>query len=203
MITFKQIMKESMELQKFQSAAIESLTFEDFLKSLVGKTIKDLLDASSFFYIDSDDDERIEVLLKKLIGYVSGYINFKKIGPLRDKLDSIDKVEKQTPEFLAWNIKNKSLFKQKMDAIQKGDVELAKKIGDELSNHSRTEPTSYKKNMDDMQLLIKQFHNSKLGVHDVMPSSTDRPEDKKNYEVSKKSFEALKDAIAKKRNNYD
>jgi hypothetical protein len=49
--------------------------------------------------------------------------------------------------------------------------------------------------MEDMQVLVKQFHNSKLSLADILPSPDDRPEDKKAYDKAEKAFIALKNRM--------
>jgi hypothetical protein len=56
------------------------------------------------------------------------------------------------------------------------------------------DPSSYSKNMDDMQVLVKQFHGSPLSLQDVLPSGSDSEDDKKRFAHAEKAFNAFKAA---------
>jgi hypothetical protein len=48
--------------------------------------------------------------------------------------------------------------------------------------------------MDDMQVLVKQFHGSPLSLQDVLPSGSDSEDDKKRFAHAEKAFNAFKAA---------
>ena len=209
MIKLKNILieslEESMDVQKFESGIQKAHTFNDFLNSLVGKKMQDLLDAASFanLYIlnkysigSEQDEEDIKVLLNRLLTATSTYINWKKIGPLRAKLDAVDKARSETPEFKEYHKQLTGLLRQIFQARKDGNNELANKlIADKAKLVVPDINGSYSKDMEDMQVLVKQFHNSKLSLADIMPSPDDRPEDKKAYEKAEKAFIALKNRM--------
>ena len=206
MIKLKNILIEN-EIVKYDSNILKSSTFDDFLKSLVGINMKSLLDGSSFSrmylmnkhgFANDEDDADLTVLKSRLLNAVTDYINFKKIGPWRDALDATTKADSETPEYKDWHTKFMSLNKQILLAKRAGNEELVTQLRaekDKLSPPKSLSGKSYDEHMTDMQDLVKQFHNSKLTLQDVLPNSDDRPEDTKRYDHAKKAFETLKDRL--------
>lgn len=203
MIKLKNLLFESTDLQKYVPHLQHAPTFADFLKSLVGIKLKDLLDGASFarLYVGNKygitmngaDETDTKVMLSNLLNWTTGYINGRKLNPLRKQLDDKDAAEKETSEFKAYHQQRVGLMKKALAASQSGDKELAQKFRDQ--SNSLKNPTSYSKNMDDMQVLVKQFHNSPLSIADVTPSPEDSPDDNKAYQAAEKAFNALKAAM--------
>jgi len=206
MIKLKDILIEN-EIVKYDSNILKSSTFDDFLKSLVGIKMQSLLDGSLFSrmylmnkygFSNDEDSEDLTVLKSRLLNALTDYINFKKIGPWRDALDGINKSDSGTPEYKEWHTKFYSLAKQILLAKRAGNEELVAKLRaekDKLSPPKNLSGKSYDEHMKDMQDLVKQFHNSKLTLQDVLPNSDDRPQDKDRYEKAKRHFETLKDRL--------
>ena len=206
MIKLKDILIEN-EIVKYDSNILKSSTFDDFLKSLVGIKMQSLLDGSLFSrmylmnkygFSNDEDSEDLTVLKSRLLNALTDYINFKKIGPWRDALDRINKSDSETPEYKEWHTKFMSLAKQILLAKRAGNEELVAKLRaekDKLSPPKNLSGKSYDEHMKDMQDLVKQFHNSKLTLQDVLPNSDDRPQDKDRYEKAKRHFETLKDRL--------
>jgi len=190
-----------MDLQAYVPNVLAAQSFNDFLKSLVGVKMSSLLDSASFarLYVGnkygfSDHDQAdVQVLLTNLITAVTDYINFRKITPLRTKLDAIDAEDKKKPEYQVYHKQRMELAKAMM---------LARRAGQDTSQlqaqqNALKDPSSYSKNFEDMQALVKQFHNSTLSAHDVLPSENDSAEDKQRFATAEKAFNALKSVVGK------
>lgn len=201
MIKLKQLLMESMDVERFKPNLSKANTFNDFLKSLVGVKLKDLLDVNSFMSLylmnkygfSERDDQDLKVLYFNLLENTARFINWRKIGPLRKKIDDIDAAEDNTPEFQEYRKKLHSLVKQIIKAQADKNMEILPKLRAEKS--ALINPKSYGKNMEDMDAIVKEFHNSKLGIHDVMPSPDDRPEDKEAYKKAEEAFIAFKNRM--------
>lgn len=205
MIKLKNIIAES-NIEKFDSNISAAKTFNDFLNSLVGKKMKDLLDSASFarlytmnkYGIGNADETDIKELLSQLLSRTSDYINFRKIEPLRAQLDAITNADAETPEYKEWHKKFQSLMRQIFTATKEGNTELVQKLRDEkakLSPPKSPSGKSYSEHMNDMQDVIKHFHNSSLSLDDIMPSPNDRDIDKERYKKAKEAFNDLKNAM--------
>lgn len=187
-----------MDLTKFETPIQKANSFTDFLKSLVGTKLQNLLDASSFarLYIGNKygfsepDQNDKQALVSDLMSLVTDYINFRKITPLRAKLDATDDEDRKRPEVVAYNKQRTNLLKQIMIARREGNTALVAKL--EKEQGSLVNPSSYSKNMEDMQVLVKQFHNSPLTLADVTPSPNDSVEDKQRFQKAEQIFNKLK-----------
>lgn len=203
MINLKQLLKESNDLQLYVPTVQAAHTFNDFLNSLVGKKMKSLLDTASFSrlylgnkYGFSDPDKNdVQVLLTNLISNVADYINFRKLSPLRAQLDAIDAEDRKTPEYQAYHKQRMALAKAKLIASRDGDTVKAQELQTQMN--ALQDPSSYRKNFNDMQNLVKQFHNSTLSAADVFPSENDNETDKRRLAAAEKAFIALKSALGK------
>jgi hypothetical protein len=203
MIKMKNLLLESTDLQKYVPHLQQAHTFQDFLKSLVGTKLKDLLDGASFarlyvgnkYGMTDQDEQDTKVLLSNLLSHTTTYINFRKISPLRKQLDDKDAAEKNTPEFKSYHQQRVGLVRKALEASRNGDQKLAQQFRD--AANSLKDPTTYSANMNDMQTLVKQFHDSPLSLADVTPSAEDSPDDKKAYEAAEKAFNALKAVIGR------
>jgi hypothetical protein len=202
MIKLKAIILESMDLQKYVPNLQHTKDFNDFLKSLVGRRLSDILDGASFarLYIGNKygvggepDKNDVQHLMSELLSWTTSFINYRKIEPLRSQLDKTDAEEKKSPAYQEYSQKRASLMRAVINARKSGDV----KGGEEARKQQAAlvVPTSYSKNMDDMQVLIKKFHTTPLTLQDVMPSPHDRPTDKERYEKAKEAFETLKSSM--------
>jgi hypothetical protein len=199
MLKLKQLLHESGDLQKYVPNAVAANTFTDFLKSLVGQRLSSLLDAASYarLYVGNKygigpehDKADPQVQLSNLMTATTDYINFRKLTPLRAKLDAADAEDKKKPEYQAYH-------KQRMELAKA--IMLARRAGQDTSQlyaqqSALQDPSSYSKNMDDMQVLVKQFHGSPLSLQDVLPSGSDSEDDKKRFAHAEKAFNAFKAA---------
>jgi hypothetical protein len=198
MIKLTNLLKESADLQKYQPNAVASNSFVDFLKSLVGQRLQTLLDSASFarlyvgnkYGFNDPDAGDVQALLSNLMSATTDYINFRKLTPLRAKLDAADAEDKKTPAYQAYHKQRMELAKAMM---------LARRAGQDTSQlqaqqNALQDPSSYRKNMDDMQVLVKQFHGSPLSLQDVLPSGSDSEDDKKRFAHAEKAFNAFKAA---------
>ncbi len=200
MIKLKQLLTEGHDLQAYAPKIMAANTFTEFLNSLVGTKMKALLDAASFarLYIankygfNNTVKSDKQVLLNQLLSSVADYINFKKIHPLRTKLDAMDAEEKKTPEYQEFHRKKMELARAAMFARRENDKEKEAQI--QIQKNALHDPSSYSKNMEDMQTLVQQFHNSNLSAYDILPSETDSDDDKKRLAQAEAAFNALKSA---------
>jgi hypothetical protein len=193
-----------MDIERWVSPIHKAHSFQDFLNSLVGKRLKELLDGSSFanLYVGNKygigpahDEDDPQVQLSRVLNFASGYINFRKLDPLRAKLDAADAEDMKRPEVQAYKKQYHQILKQEWEARKAGDTEKAKELSDLKSNLPN--PGSYRKNMDDMQVLVKQFHNSPLTQQDVTPSDSDSKTDKERYAAGEEAFNKLKELLGR------
>ena len=199
----KDLIIESIEdrqvsLQTIDNTLSNAASFDDFLKSFVGKRLKDLLNLSSFsnlyvmnkYGFSEHDKQDLKVLLNTLLMKAIQYVNFRRIAPLRKQLDNQDALDKKTPEFETYYKKRIALLKAKMTARQEGNTELEAKLQKEYNDLK--DPSSYRDNFKIMDELVQQWHNTPLTLVDVIPSSHDTPEDVAAYNNAKQAFEAYK-----------
>jgi hypothetical protein len=200
MIKLTNLLKESADLQKYQPNAVASNSYVDFLKSLVGQRLQALLDSASFArlylgnkygFSDHDLSDK-QVLLSNLMSATTDFINFRKLNPLRAKLDAVDAEDKKTPAYQAYHKQRMDLVRASFAARKAGDEKKAQEL--QAQSAALTDPSSYRKNMDDMQALVKQFHGSPLSLQDVLPSGSDSEDDKKRFAHAEKAFNAFKAA---------
>lgn len=201
MIKLRTLLRESMDLQAYVPNVLAAQSFNDFLKSLVGVKMSSLLDSASFarlyvgnkYGFSSHDQADVQVLLTNLITAVTDYINFRKITPLRAQLDATDAEDKKKPEYQAYH-------KQRMELAKA--IMLARRAGQDTTQlyaqqSALQDPSAYSKNFEDMQALVKQFHNSTLSAPDVLPSANDSADDKKRFAAAEQAFNALKSVVGK------
>lgn len=201
--------KESNEqaLVPFQQLAQTTNTVEDFMKKLVGKRLKDLLNIVSIsrLYVmnkhpigsfPSDDD--VEALISNLMDSVTAFINFRRLDLMNKQRDEYDKIVRSTPEYSEWNKKRSVAIKNYLNAQRSGDQSVIDKANKEKDDVMSADPTlaDYRKTMDDMEKLVNDFHNSPLTLQDVLPSSDDSDKDKQRWQSVKKNFNKLKDTIS-------
>jgi hypothetical protein len=195
-----------MDLQAYVPQVLAANSFQDFLKSLVGIKLKVLLDSASFarLYVgnkygfsdyDPLDANDKHVVLSTLLSNVADYINFRKIGPLRAKLDATDAEDRKRPEVIAHSQARAKLVKAIFAARRAGNDEEVKSL--QAQQQALQDPSLYSKNFEDMQALVQQFHNSTLTIHDVTPSESDTDEDKQRLAKAEAAFNALKASMSK------
>ena len=201
--------KESNEqaLVPFQQIAQSTNSVEDFMKKLVGKKLKNLLDATSFarLYVmnkygvgSNFDDEDLQVLVSKLMESATAFINFRRLEPMGKQRDEHDKIVRSTPEYSEWNKKRSVAIKNYLNARKSGDQSAIDKASKEKDDVMSADPTlaDYRKTMDDMEKLVNDFHNSPLTLQDVLPSPDDSDKDKQRWQSVEKNFNKLKDRIS-------
>ena len=88
-----------------------SSTLEDFMKTLVGKKLKGLLDATSFarLYILNKygvggfpDESDVQANVAELMDNITAFINFRKLDGLGKQRDAWDKEQYAKPEYKEW-----------------------------------------------------------------------------------------------------
>jgi hypothetical protein len=170
---------------------------DDFLELFVGHKLETLMDKLSFSrlyvmnkfdYLYGDDPQQKMVTLLEA---ALTFINFRMLDPLRKKVDDDDATERKNPEYQKHHVKKMALLKAKFVAQRSGDANLIKKITDEY-NSLEEFPTSYSKNMEDMDSKRKLIWATPLSEKEVLPSTTDSSNDKKRYEAAKTAFEKFK-----------
>jgi len=201
----QEVLSESSEMVLSQTADSlkSSHTPQDFMKSFVGKKLRDLLNAGSFsnlyvmnkYGIGSEFDEQDNmVLLNNLWQSSTGFINNRVIGPIRKQRDDWDQAMYNTPEYKDWNVKRSAAFKAYWNAKRSGDtnaIDVATKTKNDIMS---ADPTlrDYRKMMDDMETIVKKFHNTPLTLKDVLPSPDDSQQDKENWEAVVNDFNKFK-----------
>jgi hypothetical protein len=202
MLKLKNILFEGMELAKYAPNIEASSTYEGFLRSLVGKTLKDILDVSSFLRLyvgnkygvgGNPDDEDPQVLMSQLLNYTTAFINFRKIDVLRSQLDAADEEDKKRPEVAAYEKARRDLVRAKIYARRDGEEDKLKDLDAQLSKLEN--PGTYSKNMADMESIIKEFHNRPLTLVDVTPSVDDGPKYKEYFQKAEEIFGRLKKSL--------
>ena len=204
-----EVIKESAEqsLIPFQQVAQSTNSVEDFMKKLVGKKLKNLLDATSFarLYVmnkygigSSFDNQDIQVLVSNLIESATAFINFRRLDPMGKQRDEHDKIIRSTPEYNEWNKKRSIALKNYFNAQKTGDQFAIDKARKEKDDVMAADPTlvDYRKTMADMEKLVKDFHNSPLTLQDVLPGPDDSDKDKQRWQTVEKNFNKLKDRIS-------
>ena len=170
---------------------------DDFLKLFVGHKLNDLMDKLSFsrlYVANKFDDSRgndPQQLMVTLLDSALTFINFRFLDPLRKKVDDVDSEERKNPEYQKHHAKKMAILKAKFVAQRAGDESLARKLTDEY-NKMEDFPTSYSKNMGDMDARRNLIWSTPLSIEEVLPSATDSPNDKKRYEAAKTAFEKFK-----------
>lgn len=184
-------------------------TAQEFMKKLVGKKLKDLLDATSFsrLYVlnkygvgSSPDDEDIQVSVTNLMDAATGFINRRFLGPIGKQRSAWEKEKYSTPEYNDWNKQRNAAFKAVLMARRTGDKAEIDKAEKHKNDVNAADPTfgDYKQMMSDMDNVVKQFHNKPLVLADVLPGPDDTEEDKKNWQSVENAFNALKKASSLK-----
>ena len=204
-----EVIKESAEqsLVPFQQIAQSTNSVEDFMKKLVGKKLKNLLDATSFarLYVmnkygvgSNFDDEDLQVLVSKLMESATAFINFRRLEPMGKQRDEHDKIVRSTPEYSEWNKKRSVAIKNYLNAQRSGDQSAIDKARKEKDDMMSADPTlaDYRKLKDDMSKLVDEFHNSPLTLQDVLPGPDDSENDKKRWNAVVTNFNKLKDRIS-------
>lgn len=204
-----EVIKESAEqsLVPFQQIAQSTNSVEDFMKKLVGKKLKNLLDATSFarLYVmnkygvgSNFDDEDLQVLVSKLMESATAFINFRRLEPMGKQRDEHDKIVRSTPEYSEWNKKRSVAIKNYFNAQRSGDQSAIDKARKEKDDMMSSDPTlaDYRKLKDDMSKLVDEFHNSPLTLQDVLPGPDDSENDKKRWNAVVTNFNKLKDRIS-------
>jgi hypothetical protein len=188
-----QILAESHELvlQQAGAALNKADTAEDFMKGFVGKRLQDLLDVGSFanMYVMNKygiggeyDQQDAQVLLNNLWQAATGFINNHVLEPLGKQRKVLDAELHATPQYMDWQKQRALLGKAYRDARNGGspDADELKKQYFKLNSEDPT-LDDYRNMQDDMRNVVRQFHNKALTLKDVLPSSDDTDQDKKNW----------------------
>lgn len=180
----------------------KSSTLEDFMKTLVGKKLKGLLDATSFarLYILNKygvggfpDESDVQANVAELMDNITAFINFRKLDGLGKQRDAWDKEQYAKPEYKEWLKQRALAFKAYVAARdnKSPDADELRKTYQTVASSDPTLP-DYRKMMADKEKLVNQFHNTPLTLADVLPGPDDTEEDKKRWSAVEKSFNKLK-----------
>lgn len=180
----------------------KSATLEDFMKTLVGKKLKGLLDATSYarlyilnkYGVGSHPDENdVQANVATLMDNITAFINFRKLDGLGKHRDAWEKEQHSKPEYKEWLKQRTLAFKAYRDArdSNSSDAEELRKKYQTVVSSDPTLP-DYRKMMADKETLVNQFHNTPLTVDDVLPGPDDTESDKKRWSAVEKSFNKLK-----------
>ena len=208
-----QILTESHDLvlQQAGAALNKAHTAEDFMSGFVGKRLTDLLDAGSFanlyvmnkYGIGSEYDEQDDqVLLNKLWQAATGFINNRVLEPISKQRKVWDAVNYAKPQYTDWKKQRALVGKAYRDArdSESADADELKKQFVKLNSE---DPTlgDYRNMMDDMESVVQQFHNKALTLKDVLPSSDDTDQDKKNWASVEKLYSNIRKNKIKEQTN--
>lgn len=199
-----EVVSESQELVLTDTNALisKSSTLEDFMKTLVGKKLKGLLDATSFarlyvlnkYGVGSFPDENdIQANVAALMDNITAFINFRKLDGLSKQREEWDKEQYARPEYKEWLKQRALAFKAYRDARDSNspDAEDLRKTYQTVASSDPTLP-EYRKMMADKEALVNQFHNRPLTLDDVLPGPDDTEADKKRWSAIENSFNKLK-----------
>ena len=189
----------------------KSATLEDLMKTLVGKKLKDLLNAASFarLYIlnkygvgSHPDKDDVQANVAELMDNITGFINFRKLDGFGKQRDAWDKEQHSKPEYKEWLKQRALAFKAYRDArdSNSSDAEELRKKYQTVASSDPTLP-DYRKMMADKETLVNQFHNTPLTVDDVLPGPDDTEADKNRWSAVEKSFNKLKNMNESKLKN--
>lgn len=181
----------------------KSHAVEEFMKKLVGKKLKDLLDAASFsrlyimnkYGIGSKSDETdVQVLVNNMLNVVTVFINNRLLEPIGKQRAEFEKQIYGTSEYKDWHVKRNAAFKSLFAARRSGNEDEINKAQKHYDDVMATDPSfdDYKKMMDDMKNVVQQFQDKSLKLHDVLPGPDDTEQDKKNWQAVKNAFDELK-----------
>ena len=208
-----QILTESHDLvlQQAGAALNKAHTAEDFMRGFVGKRLTDLLDAGSFanlyvmnkYGIGSEYDEQDDqVLLNKLWQAATGFINNRVLEPISKQRKVWDAENYAKPQYTDWKKQRALVGKAYRDArdSESADADELKKQFVKLNSE---DPTlgDYRNMMDDMESVVQQFHNKALTLKDVLPSSDDTDQDKKNWASVEKLYSNIRKNKIKEQTN--
>lgn len=171
---------------------------DDFLKLFVGHKLETLMDklslsrlyaANKFVdgHMGDDPQQKMVMLLESALSF----INFRQLDPLRKHVDTVDAEERKNPEYQKHHTKKMALLKAKFVAQRTGDNSLVRKLEGEYRDMEEF-PTSYGKNMKDMDTKRELIWSTPLSEAEVLPAATDSPNDKKRYQAAQRAFEKLK-----------
>ena len=202
------IEQNEQSLVPFQQVVKSNGTVNDFMETLVGKKLKNLLDAASFarlyvmnkYGVGGDpDDQDIQALVSNLMDSVTSFINFRKLDPIGKQRSDWEKVAYNTPEYKDFNVKRNAALKALFVARRSGDQSEIDKAQKNYDDIKEKDPSSddYRKMTADRENLVKQFHNTPLTLQDVLPGPDDSEEDKKRWKYVEKAFNALKNFYKK------
>jgi len=189
----------------------KSATLEDFMKTLVGKKLKGLLDATDYarlyilnkYGVGSHPDENdVQANVAALMDNITAFINFRKLDGLGKHRDAWEKEQYSKPEYKEWLKQRTLAFKAYRDARESNssDAEELRKKYQKIASSDPTLP-DYRKMMTDKETLVNQFHNTPLTKKDVLPGPDDTESDKKRWSAVKKSFNKLKNMNESKLKN--
>lgn len=197
-------LKESLELilQKATDLVDRASTVENFVSGLVGKKLKDLLNAASFarLYVLNKygvggfpDEDDAQAQISELMDNLTAFINFRKLDSLAQQRKSWEDEKYSTPEYNNW-LKQRSLaFKAYVAARNSGSKDTDE-LRKQYQSVASSDPTlgDYRSMMKDREELVTKFHETPLKLADVLPSLDDTEEDKKRWRAVEKSFDKLK-----------
>ena len=189
----------------------KSVTLEDFMKTLVGKKLKGLLDATSYarlyilnkYGVGSHPDENdVQANVAALMDNITAFINFRKLDGLSKQREEWDKEQYSKPEYKEWLKQRALAFKAYRDARDSKSPD-AEELRKKYQTVASSDPTlsDYRKMTTDKETLVNQFHNTPLTVDDVLPGPDDTEADKKRWSAVEKSFNKLKNMNESKLKN--
>lgn len=199
-----EVIKEDSELALTDTNKLvgKSATLEDFMKTLVGKKLKGLLDATSVarLYILNKygvggfpDESDVQSNVAELMDNITAFINFRELDRLGKQRDAWDKEQYSKPEYKEWLKQRALAFKAYVTARDNKSPDVYE-LKDKYQAIASSDPTlpDYRKMMADKGKLVNQFHNTPLTLADVLPGPDDTEEDKKRWRAVEKSFNKLK-----------
>lgn len=199
--SLEELLKENSGVEVFSPNSMTKLSHlnsvDDFLKTFVGHKLGELQDKLSFtrlyvmnkFNSANGDDQQQKIA--SLLDHAFSFINFRLLDPLRKKVDDADSIERKNPEYIAKHQAKMAILRNKFMAQRKGDEALVKKFTDEYNDFEGF-PSTYSKNMKDMDEARKLIWSTPLSLSEVLPSPNDSAVDKERYAAVKKAFDDFK-----------
>lgn len=183
---------------------------ESFIERFVGKTLRELLDASSYARLYSmnkrpigsnPDENDIHDLIANVLTSASYFINFRKLDQLKDAKNKSEEELHNDSEYRTFSKERNQLYRNKLTATRDygSDSKEAEEANQKIIDFNKSGKLDripayikYRKNVNDFENMVELIHNTKLSLKDVLPSNNDSDVDKERWESFEKNFAKLK-----------
>ena len=200
--------RENYELIKVGDVKVTD-SAESFMEKFVGKTLKQLLDASSYSNLYSlnrrpigsyADENDIQDVMNNLLMSAVYFVNFRKLDKLSDAKKKSEYELERNPEYLAYrkeliNLGKKTLAAAKEYGRESDEYKAALKAKNDYSFSDIPAMIKYRKDMKDYDFMVNDIHNTKLTLKDVLPDAGDSDKDRERWQSVEKNFDKLKELM--------